>query len=74
MSGMLGEAVVDETCWIMKCHHPFPKFPGNMDFTAKKCIVCVRNPFDTLVSCYNFVNSGFSQSAVLQNDLFSEEL
>ena len=46
---------------------------GNKDFTANKCIVCVRNPFDIIISCYNFYNSNFAHSATLINDPFIPE-
>ena len=73
MSGMLGENVVDDTCWVIKTHHPMPKFPGTKEFAVQKVIVCVRNPFDVIMSNYNFTNSNFAHSATVENDPFAPE-
>ena len=70
---MIGEQIVDDRCWIIKTHHPIPKLPGNLDFTANKILICVRNPFDMLVSYCTFISTCSSQSAQLANDFYGEE-
>ena len=70
---MIGDNIVDDTCWVVKTHHPTPKIPGTKDFTANKCIVCVRNPFDIIISCFNFYVSNYAHSVTLQNDPFAPE-
>ena len=57
VNGLLGDNLVDDSVWVVKTHHPNPIMPGNNDFTANKCIVTVRNPFDVIMSCYNFFHS-----------------
>jgi len=54
---MFGEGTVDDTCWIVKSHHPHPKLPGTLDFDANKIVVCVRNPFDMIYSMSHFMNT-----------------
>ena len=49
MIGMIGEGIVNDTCWVIKTHSPWMK-PYSPPFTANKCIVVVRNPLDSCVS------------------------
>jgi len=71
---MAGENIVDDTCWIVKSHHPHPKFPHTAEFDANKIVVCVRNPFDTIYSYAHFANTAYtSQSAQIDNDIFKED-
>ena len=65
MSGMIGEQVADDSIWITKTHHPFPRFRC-LNFHTNKIIVCVRNPFDVLISFMNFFST-FSHSKDIEN-------
>ena len=50
---MIGEQVADDTVWVTKTHEA--AFRMNcLNFTANKIIICVRNPFDVLLSMVNF--------------------
>jgi len=50
-AGFTGEAVIDESVWFVKTHHPL----GDGDaFIANKTICCVRNPLDVVVSMFHF--------------------
>ncbi|CEG35502.1 fbox domain containing protein [Plasmopara halstedii] len=49
--GMKGEGVVDESVWFVKTH--FPERVGYKSFPAKKAILVVRNPWDTIDSYFN---------------------
>ena len=66
MSGLIGEQVVDDSCWIIKTHHPGRVMALN--FSANKIIVCVRNPFDVFRSLHNF-NGTMTHSHALDIDL-----
>jgi len=59
MAGLLGEGVVDDSCWIVKTHYPIPT--TEQAFNCNKIIICVRNPFDIIVSKTHFLKS-FSHS------------
>jgi len=50
--GLAGEAIVDDTCWVVKTHSPWllPMIPM---FKCNKIIVVVRNPVDVLISWLN---------------------
>ena len=69
---MIGENIVDDTCWIIKSHHPFPKMDAR-EFDANKIVVCVRNPFDVIISVMNMLNLS-SQSAYMEGNPFDDEL
>ena len=64
MMGMVGELVADDTAWIIKSHDPLRYKCQN--FTVNKVIICVRNPFDVIISNVNFLNA-FSHSKELAN-------
>ena len=51
--GMAGEGQIDSKVWIVKSH--YPERIGRAKFTAKKCIVIVRNPLDSIFSLFNMV-------------------
>ena len=55
MAGLLGEGTSDDRCWIVKTHYPseLTEYP----FDCNKIIVCVRNPFDVMVSKQHFLNT-----------------
>lgn len=52
-AGLIGEGTVDDTVWIIKSHHPH-RFRSNPDFYCSKIIVCVRNPFEVIISWAHF--------------------
>mmetsp|Transcript_3401 Transcript_3401/g.5104 ORF Transcript_3401/g.5104 Transcript_3401/m.5104 type:complete len:239 (+) Transcript_3401:263-979(+) len=70
MSGLIGEEIVDDRCWIIKTHHPnrLKKY----DFKANKMLICVRNPFDVMKSYLQFI-SVMSHSKAVANDLPVEQ-
>jgi len=70
MTGLIGEQVADDRCWIVKTHHPTRLKVHN--FTANKIIICVRNPFDVLKSLTNFIGTK-THSMALANDLPADE-
>ena len=49
-----GEEIIDDSVWIYKSHDPI-MFPNPIIHKANKIIVCVRNPYDILVSIMNFM-------------------
>ncbi|TDH73416.1 hypothetical protein CCR75_009237 [Bremia lactucae] len=49
--GMKGEGVVDDSVWFVKTH--FPERVGYKEFSAKKAILVVRNPWDAIDSYFN---------------------
>ena len=69
----MADNIVDDTSWVIKTHHPNPKGPGNKDFIANKCIVCVRNPFDVIISCFHFALACGSHSVAVDHDPFAPE-
>ena len=55
MTGLIGEHTVDDSCWIIKTHHPLRlKFA---DFPCNKMIICVRDPFDIYRSVLHFLTT-----------------
>ena len=56
------EEITDESVWMYKSHDPLPGPPGKMCLAiANKVLCCVRNPFDTIASCFIFfltINQG----------------
>lgn len=61
LSAFKGEEVTDDSVWIKKSHWPMV-IPGNNICYGNKVLICVRNPYDQLVShmhfCTAFVQSG----------------
>ena len=55
MAGLLGEGVVDDSCWIVKTHYPMSLTQNA--FSCNKVIICVRNPFDIIVSKTHFLKT-----------------
>ena len=53
--GMIGEQVADDTVWVVKSHYPMRV--NCLDYKVNKFIVCVRNPFDVILSTINFFNT-----------------
>ena len=47
-----GEEIVDDSVWIRKSHDPL--YTDAKIMKANKILCCVRNPFDTIVSGFNF--------------------
>jgi len=62
----LGEEITDNSVWIKKSHDPKWN-EGNKIHKCNKVIVCVRNPFDTIVSFMNFLPS-LNHSAPINED------
>ena len=67
---MIGEQNVDDTVWIIKSHKPMRI--ATINYFTNKIVVCVRNPFDTIMSTVHYYNT-FSQSAQLENDVEVDE-
>ena len=70
IQGMFGENVADDTVWIVKSHCPMRV--DCLDFKVNKFIVCVRNPFDVILSTINFLNS-MTHGKELENKPWIEE-
>ena len=68
--GCIGEAVADDTCWVVKTHDPMR--PWTTDFSTNKIIVCVRNPFDVTNSAVSFL-SLWSHSKEMENQFWTED-
>ena len=54
-NGFMGEEIVDESVWIKKSHWPM-RIPGNQIQIGNKVLVCVRNPYDIIVSLMYFTS------------------
>jgi|LauGreDrversion4_2_1035121.scaffolds.fasta_scaffold1501881_1 hypothetical protein len=48
-AGFKGETHLDDSVWVFKAHHPF-LFSQVSNPKVSKAIVCVRNPYDVIVS------------------------
>ena len=70
IQGMIGEQVADDTVWVVKSHHPMRI--ECLNFKTNKFIVCVRNPFDVILSTVNFLNT-MSHVKELQNNVPVEQ-
>ena len=57
MSGLLGEDIVDDKCWMVKTHTPWCIFEAP-PFTCNKMMVVVRNPIDSFKSWLELVLHG----------------
>ena len=66
MTGMIGEGIVDDRCWVTKTH--FPSGIQLQSFKAHKVIICVRNPFDVIKSISSFFTT-FTHSKSQATDL-----
>ncbi len=51
--GFLGEGMVDNHVFVVKSH--FPERLGWTKFSVRRAILCVRNPFDVLISYFNML-------------------
>ncbi|CAH0519221.1 unnamed protein product [Peronospora belbahrii] len=51
--GMKGEGIVDDSVWFVKTH--FPERIGYKEFSVKKAILVVRNPWDAIDSYFNMI-------------------
>jgi len=70
MLGFIGEAITDDTVWIIKTHDPMR--PWGIDFECNKIIVCVRNPFDVISSLVPFF-ALWSHKAELANQYWKND-
>jgi hypothetical protein len=64
--GFIGEGIVDKRVWIVKSH-----YPGNTtksQFQAKKGILCVRNPLDTIASLFNMTCTASHEKSIHPDD------
>ena len=66
MAGLIGEGVVDDSCWNVKTHYPMST--TQYGFTCNKVIICVRNPFDIIVSKTHFLKT-LTHSKQLGNNI-----
>lgn len=71
LNGFIAEEIVDASVWIKKSHWPIA-FNGFQIQFGNKILVCVRNPFDTIVSFMNFVTTCFNHSGQINEALDSE--
>ena len=51
LNAFKGEEFTDGNVWIKKSHDPIFT-PFNKTHYANKVICCVRNPYDTIASCF----------------------
>jgi hypothetical protein len=56
ITGLKGEFIADDRCWIVKAHHPI-LLPGVLKFKSNKVFCCVRNPLDVIVSLASLGNT-----------------
>ena len=57
MLGAKGEEIVDDSVWLVKTHYPWtPAVPTQ--FSANKMMVVVRNPLDSIISWYHYLDQG----------------
>ena len=54
-----GEEICNASVWIRKSHDPMTS-PNSVVHKANKIICCVRNPYDTVVSMFHFINTAFN--------------
>jgi hypothetical protein len=52
LQGLIGEHVVDDTVFVVKCH--FPLRFGPLDYPVNKILSCVRSPFNVIRSNFEF--------------------
>ena len=72
MTGLIGEEVVDDRVWIVKSHHPWRVRWFCKDFDANKILYCVRNPFDVILSEFDFLGS-MTHSRRVANKYWEDE-
>ena len=49
--GFTGEGVCDNSVWVVKSH--YPERMGCRRFLARRCVLLVRNPFDSILSYFH---------------------
>ena len=54
MQGAKGEAIIDDSVWLVKTHYPWIP-PAPISFDANRTIVVVRNPLDSILSWYHYI-------------------
>lgn len=70
--GLAGQGVLDDSVWIVKTHSPIDN-GKTIDFEATKTICCVRNPYDAILSQFNF-NCTWTHSKKVSFELNQENL
>jgi hypothetical protein len=64
--GLAGEGLVDQTVWLVKTHYP-ERF-GKLQFYSQRCVLCVRNPLDAMVSLYHMVGTSSHHLSMIDED------
>jgi hypothetical protein len=64
--GLNGEGLVDKRVWIVKTH--YPERYGKTKFYAERCVLCVRNPIDSITSLFNMVCTGSHNKSIHNGD------
>lgn len=70
IQGFKGESVLNNRTWIVKSHFPYV-YPFTMPCNINQAIVLVRNPFDVIVSLFQF-SLNATQSRNVANDFPTE--
>jgi len=70
LQGLIGEYVVDDEVFVVKCHYPL-RF-GPLDYSVNKILSCVRSPFNVIRSNFEFFQ-GCSHQIQFENDLPKED-
>lgn len=64
--GLCGEGLIDKRFWIVKTH--FPERWTRTTYFADKCILCIRNPLNTLESLFNFIGTNSHEKSLDPNE------
>ena len=70
--GLKAESLFDDRVWAVKGH--LPERIHKDYFSANKCLLIVRNPFDAIYSCFHHFVTGTHDCTVTEKEMKTERV